>query len=83
MLYYPTMIKKLISPFQRVLLARRLCVGCTMPLDKASIREILSEKRIIIQCKCGRRFILDRETNMYRRATLDEDIEYIHKKQKK
>ena len=76
------MVKKLIAPFQKILIERRLCVGCTHPLDKANKREILDDKRTIVQCKCGRRFILDRELNSYRSATLEEDQEYINKKKK-
>jgi hypothetical protein len=76
------MLKKIISPIQKVLLLRRLCVGCTTPLDKSEIRFPLSDKKTIIQCKCSRRYILDRDTNMYRRATVEEDMEYINKKRK-
>ena len=73
------MIKKLIEPFQIALLNRRLCAGCTTSLDKAPIREILNEKKILVQCNCRRRYILDRLTNTYRRASNEEEQEYLAK----
>lgn len=75
-----SVIKKFIAPFQSILLKRRMCVGCTHPLDTAPIRDSLSENKVIVQCKCRRRYILDRETNIYRRATMEEDYQYAKQK---
>ncbi len=35
------MFKKIIRPFQEVLLERKLCVGCTHPLTKAKLETCL------------------------------------------
>lgn len=76
------MIKGLISPFQKVLLARRLCVGCTHPLDKAKYLGELSANKSFYECKCKRRYILEKETNTFRRASFDEEkLFFVNKKQ--
>jgi RNase P subunit RPR2 len=72
---------RIFEPFQQVLLKRRLCAGCTSPLDKATIRVPLNEKKTLVQCKCRRRYIYETLTNSYRRATHEEDAEYLNKKQ--
>jgi hypothetical protein len=72
--------KKLILPLQVVLLNRRLCPGCTYPLDKAGKREHLRPNKILVECKCKRRYILDQETDQYRRATFEEEEEYLNKR---
>lgn len=66
-------------PFQVVLLKKRLCPGCTHPLDKIGNREELRPNKVILQCKCRRRYILDQETNTYRRATFEEEKELLNK----
>jgi hypothetical protein len=71
------MIKKIIKPFQDTLLERRLCVGCTHQLDKARRIAILTENSDMVQCKCKRRYIYDRKLNSYRRASLQEDQQYL------
>jgi hypothetical protein len=75
-------IKQVVSPFQKVLLSRRLCVGCTQPLDKAARIFKLSESRTVVQCKCKRRYILDKEVGNYRRASFEEDRLLIEGKKK-
>ncbi len=76
------MFKGLISPFQKVLLGKRLCVGCTQPLDKAKKLGMLTENREMLECKCKRRYILERETNSFRRASFDEEkLFFVNKKQ--
>ena len=57
------MVKKIISPFQEVLLQKRLCVGCTAPLDKAKRLGKLSERRDLVQCNCKRRYTFNKELN--------------------
>ncbi len=74
------MLKRIVSPFQKVLLNRRMCVGCTFPLDKATIVGQLSEKKTMIQCKCNRRYILDKELNSFRRATFEEEQLFLSNK---
>ncbi|MCC7289776.1 hypothetical protein IT417_00775 [bacterium] len=76
------MIKNLISPFQKVLLGRRLCVGCTQPLDKAKKLGSLSTTKEVIECRCKRRYIYDLELNSFRRASFDEEkLFFMNKKQ--
>ena len=72
-----TMFKKAIKPFQDGLLQRRLCVGCTYSLDKAQRVGILTENSDLVQCKCKRRYIYDRKLNQYRRASLQEEQQYL------
>jgi hypothetical protein len=76
------MLNKIISPFQQILLKRRLCVGCTQPLDKAKKLGDIKETKELIECKCKRRYILDKETNTFRRATLDEEALFFKSKKK-
>lgn len=75
-------IKKIASPFQKVLLARRLCVGCTHPLDKGDRMLKITETRTIVQCKCRRMYVLDQELGSYRRATFEEERLLIERKNK-
>jgi len=71
------MIKNIIKPFQEVLIEKRLCVGCTYPLDKSKKLGNLSEKRIMVECKCKRRYVFNKETNEYTRATFAEEQQLI------
>ncbi len=71
-------LKKIFLPFQIVLLNRRLCSGCTYPLDKCA-RETFRENKAMIKCKCGRRFVLNLDTNTYKRASFEEEQEYLNK----
>lgn len=71
------MIKKIIKPFQEVLLEKRLCAGCTYPLDKARKIGDLSENRKMIECKCKRRYVFDKEMNKYQRATFAEEQQVL------
>lgn len=77
------MIKKVIRPFQEVLLEKRLCVGCTYPLDKCKKLGNLSEKRIMIECKCKRRYVFSKEANRYERATFAEEQQILKDLEKK
>ena len=74
---------KIISPFQKVLLKKRLCVGCTAPLDKAKKMGKLSERRELVQCKCKRRFVYNKEFNEYQRATFAEEQQFLKDLNKK
>ncbi|MBI2356891.1 hypothetical protein HYV12_02480 [Candidatus Dojkabacteria bacterium] len=73
-------LKQLVSPFQKVLLARRLCVGCTHPLDRAQRVMALTDSRTLLQCKCKRRYVYDKELGNYRRATFEEERLFIERK---
>jgi hypothetical protein len=77
-----SMIKKIIRPFQEVLLEKRLCAGCTYPLDKTKKIGNLSERRILVQCKCNRRYVLDKESNTYERATFAEEQQILKELEK-
>ncbi|MCK9368484.1 hypothetical protein M0R04_00720 [Candidatus Dojkabacteria bacterium] len=76
------MFRQIVSPFQQILLKRRLCVGCTQPLDKGKKLGNIKETKELVECKCKRRFILDKETNTFRRATLDEEALFINSRKK-
>ena len=77
------MFKKIIKPFQEVLLEKRLCAGCTYPLDKANKLGNLSEKRVMVQCKCKRRYVFSKEMNEYKRATFAEEQQLLKDLNKK
>lgn len=66
------MIKRLISPLQKVLLSRKMCPACTRNLDDAKKREYRNNETERIICECGRVFIYDREMDIYRRALVEE-----------
>lgn len=71
------MFKRIIKPFQEVLLERKLCVGCTSPLEKCKKIGDLSENRKMVECKCKRRFVFDKESNLYQRATFAEEQQVL------
>ena len=71
------MIKKIIRPFQDILIEKRLCVGCTYPLDKAKRLGHISDNRVVVECKCKRRYVLQKETNEYQRATMAEEQQLL------
>lgn len=71
------MFKTIVKPFQEVLLNKRLCPGCTNPLDKLK-KEPFKQNRMMTQCKCKRRYIFDMDTNSFRRATLEEEREFLN-----
>lgn len=77
------MIKKIIFPFQSVLLQKRLCVGCTAPLDKAKRLGKISERRELVECKCKRRYIYNKELNEYERASFQEEQQFLKDLSKK
>jgi hypothetical protein len=77
------MIKKIISPFQNVLLQKRLCVGCTSPLDKAKRIGKISERRDLVECKCKRRYVYNKELNEYQRASFQEEQQFLKELNKK
>jgi hypothetical protein len=72
------MIKKIIKPFQEVLLDKGLCVGCTAPLSKAKKLGSLTENSELVKCKCRRIYVHDKKVNKYRRATFQEEQQYIN-----
>ncbi|NLZ24481.1 hypothetical protein GX888_01905 [Candidatus Dojkabacteria bacterium] len=76
-------MKKIILPFQRVLIQKRLCVGCTSPLDKAKKLGKLSERRELVECKCRRRYVYNKELNEYQRASFQEEQQLLKELNKK
>jgi len=65
------MLKNVIAPIQSWLLGKGQCVGCGAALSKGTkvARDKSSNK---ITCKCGRIFIYDKKTKVYRRALFSE-----------
>lgn len=65
------MFKNMISPIQAWLLSQGRCVGCGKPLEGEK-----SEKRkdgtLRIISSCGRIFVYNPKTKVYRRALLEE-----------
>jgi len=76
------MFREIVSPFQKILLKRRLCVGCTQPLDKAKKLGNIKATREIVECKCKRRYILDNETNTFQRANFDDEALFLNSRKK-
>ena len=71
------MYKKIIAPFQKVLLEKRMCVGCTNQLDKAIKIGKISERRGMVECKCKRRYIFNKELDEYERASFQEEQQFL------
>ncbi|MFA6754763.1 MAG: hypothetical protein WCR68_02960 [Candidatus Dojkabacteria bacterium] len=71
------MIKKILKPVQEVLLDRGLCVACTHPLENCEKLGNLTENSEIVRCKCKRKYVHDKKINKYRRATLQEEQQYL------
>lgn len=65
------MIKKLISPLQTILLQKKMCPGCTTPLEKGVVSQ-KSEHSELLTCQCGRIFVHERKLDTYRRALPEE-----------
>jgi len=66
------MVKKLITPLQKVLLQRRLCPACTRSLDKAQLQESRANGTNIVVCECSRVFVYDKDLDTFRRAVQQE-----------
>jgi len=64
-------IKSFIAPFQKVLIRKNLCPGCTSSLKNGKKYEFSENKDMII-CSCHRMFIYDQTIDSYRRATIRE-----------
>lgn len=67
------MLKKLISPLQTILLQKKMCPACTLPLEKAKPVRRISEYQHVVACQCGRLFIHENKLDTYRRA-LEEEV---------
>ncbi|MDD3647747.1 MAG: hypothetical protein PHS44_04590 [Candidatus Dojkabacteria bacterium] len=67
------MLKKLISPLQKILLQKGICPGCTMSLKKVKDRLPLNQREDKVICKCKRIYIYNKEVGSYRRA-LDSEV---------
>ena len=67
------MLKKLISPLQSILLQKKMCPACTVPLEKAKPVRRISENQHIVVCQCKRVFIHEKKLDTYRRA-LEEEL---------
>ncbi len=76
------MLKKIIKPFQEVLLERNLCVGCTHRLENAKKLGNLSDNRSMVECKCKRRYVYNRELGMFERATFAEEQQLLNQLEK-
>lgn len=76
------MFKRLIKPVQERLLKKKQCPGCTKPLGKGVEVAQISDTKKLIQCKCKRIYLLDLETNTYRRGTTDEEQYFLTKRVK-
>ncbi|HAP37516.1 hypothetical protein A2574_01030 [Candidatus Shapirobacteria bacterium RIFOXYD1_FULL_38_32] len=64
------MIKNLISPIQAWLLSQGRCVGCGTPLSGGVKKDVRG--KTTVTCKCGRIFIYEPKTKIYRRALFEE-----------
>jgi len=71
------MLKNITRPFQNVLLERKLCVGCTAHLANAKKLGNLSDNRIMVECKCKRRYVYEKELAAFKRATFAEEQQIL------
>lgn len=65
------MFKNVISPIQAWLMSQGRCVGCGKPLSSKD-RKRRNDGTEEITCTCGRIFIYNPKTKVYRRALLTE-----------
>ncbi|MBI4029036.1 MAG: hypothetical protein HY376_01600 [Candidatus Blackburnbacteria bacterium] len=65
------MFKNVIAPIQLWLLGQGRCVGCGRDLESGKSTTIKGVGQRIV-CDCGRIFIKEAKTNLYRRALLNE-----------
>lgn len=65
------MIKNIIAPVQAWLLSRGQCVGCGTLLAKGT-KETHKNGTEKVTCKCGRIFIYNSKSKIYRRALFEE-----------
>ncbi len=72
------MFKKMIRPFQQVLLEKNLCVGCTHRLENAKKLGNLSDNRYMVECKCKRRYVYNKELGTFQRATFAEEQQILN-----
>ena len=61
------MLKNVIAPVQAWLLSQGKCVACGRILTKPKDNPVSQ-----VVCSCGRIYIYDKESNKFRRATIDE-----------
>ena len=71
------MCKKLLKPLQNALIEKHLCVGCTRNLATAKRIGSLSDNRYMVECKCKRRFVYDKELGTFQRATFAEEQQIL------
>lgn len=64
------MIKHLIAPIQNWLLNQGRCVACGELLKKCKKKELNNIS--LVTCRCGRMFVFDQSSSVYRRAFFDE-----------
>ncbi len=64
--------KRLIAPIQQRILAKNMCPACTRKLDKAKIREPLTNETELVTCECGRKYVYLRPQRKYRRANAED-----------
>jgi len=64
------MFKKVTAPIQAWLLSQGRCVGCGQSLSKGESKDVRGQTTVT--CHCGRIFILNLDTNRYRRALFSE-----------
>lgn len=65
------MFKNIIAPVQAWLLSIGKCVGCGMPLTNGDSVD-RKDGTAKVTCKCGRIFIYNPKTKIYRRALFEE-----------
>lgn len=65
------MFKNAIAPIQAWLLSQKRCVGCGKGLSYGK-KEKHANNTEKVTCSCGRVFIYNPKTKIYRRALLDE-----------
>lgn len=66
------MFKNMIAPVQAWLLSQGRCVGCGMPLGKATKQQgNKATSDNMITCKCGRVYV-EEKNGKFRRASLSE-----------
>lgn len=66
----------LIEAFHSILLQKKLCAGCTSSLNQCIKRENVDSEVELVTCRCGRHYIYEKTTEVYKKVSDDEYEKY-------
>jgi hypothetical protein len=73
----------IIDAFHTLLLQKKLCIGCTNSLNQSVKRENIDSEVELVTCRCGRHYIYEKTTEVYKKIS-EEEYEryqgYLHRR---